>query len=834
MAHNKTLAAQLYGEFRDFFPENRVEYFVSYYDYYQPESYIPSKDQYIEKDAYINPKIEQMRLAATASLSSRKDVIVVASVSCIYGLGNPENFQSMGFELKVGEKISRRGMLTKLIDILYERNDIELAPGRFRVKGDTIDLIPGYFNDIIRIELFGDEVDRISEIDRITGKRKEALDYFYVYPARHYVIPEEDKKSAIQSILAELEERLPQLGMIEAHRLKQRTLHDMEMIEETGSCKGIENYSRHFDGRQPGQQPYCLLDYFPKDFLLVIDESHQTLPQIHGMYKGDMSRKKSLVDYGFRLPSAYDNRPLRFEEFERYMKNVIFVSATPGAYELAHSGPPVQQIIRPTGLLDPEVEVRPIEGQVRDAMMEIEKVVQRKERALVTTLTKRLAEELTDYLSSHGIKARYANPTGAHQTFSTAGRIDASNPFFQDLGTNGRTCFTCHRPESGWTMTPAGIRERFEASAGRDPIFRTNDGSNSPDADVTSVEARRIAYGMLLTKGLIRVGIGIPPDAEFTLESVDDPYGFASSHELSLFRRPPPSANLKFLSTVMWDGRETFPGQTIDFDLLDQSNGATTGHAQGIPLSTQQRREIVDFETGLFTAQVYDVAAGDLGTQGAKGGPRNLSKQEFYIGINDPLGLNPTGTPFSPVVFTNFAAWARPRSSHGGDDDGEDEGRTAARLAVARGEDLFNGKRINITGVKGLNDDLGIAVIPGTCTTCHDSPNVGNHSVAAPLDIGLTDASRRTPDMPLYTLRNKATGQTIQTTDPGRALITGKWRHIGRFKGPILRALAARAPYFHNGSAATLTDVVRFYDERFGIGFTEQEISDLVAFLRVQ
>ena len=407
MAHNKTLAAQLYGEFRDFFPENRVEYFVSYYDYYQPESYIPSKDQYIEKDAYINPKIEQMRLAATASLSSRKDVIVVASVSCIYGLGNPENFQSMGFELKVGEKISRRGMLTKLIDILYERNDIELAPGRFRVKGDTNDLIPGYFNDIIRIELFGDEVDRISEIDRITGKRKEALDYFYIYPARHYVIPEEDKKSAIQSILAELKERLPQLGMIEAHRLKQRTLHDMEMIEETGSCKGIENYSRHFDGRQPGQQPYCLLDYFPKDFLLVIDESHQTLPQIHGMYKGDMSRKKSLVDYGFRLPSAYDNRPLRFEEFERYMKNVIFVSATPGPYELAHSGPPVQQIIRPTGLLDPQVEVRPIEGQVRDAMMEIEKVVQRKERALVTTLTKRLAEELTDYLSSHGIKARY-------------------------------------------------------------------------------------------------------------------------------------------------------------------------------------------------------------------------------------------------------------------------------------------------------------------------------------------------------------------------------------------------------------------------------------------
>lgn len=407
IAHNKTLAAQLYSEFKEFFPENRVEYFVSYYDYYQPESYIPSKDQYIEKDAYINPKIEQMRLSATASLASRQDVIVVASVSCIYGLGNPENFQGMGFELKVGDQISRREILTRLIDILYERNDLELTPGRFRVKGDTIDLIPGYFNDIIRIELFGDEVDRISEIDRLTGRRKEALDYFYVYPARHYVIPEEQKRSAIQSILAELEERLPELGMIEAHRLKQRTLHDMEMIEETGSCKGIENYSRHFDGRRPGQQPYCLLDYFPDDFLLIIDESHQTLPQIHGMYKGDKSRKKSLVDYGFRLPSAYDNRPLRFEEFEHYMKKVIFVSATPGPYELARSAQVVEQIIRPTGLLDPEVEVRPIEGQVRDAMREIKKVVERKDRALVTTLTKRLAEELTDYLSRNGIKARY-------------------------------------------------------------------------------------------------------------------------------------------------------------------------------------------------------------------------------------------------------------------------------------------------------------------------------------------------------------------------------------------------------------------------------------------
>lgn len=433
----------------------------------------------------------------------------------------------------------------------------------------------------------------------------------------------------------------------------------------------------------------------------------------------------------------------------------------------------------------------------------------------------------------HDFLEPFVNPTGAARTFTASGHIDTDNPFFQSLGTNGRTCFSCHRPESAWTITPAGVRARFEATGGLDPIFRTNDGSVSPSADVSTVEARRIAYGMLLSKGLIRVGIGIPAGAEFTLEAVDDPYGFASSHELSLFRRPPPSTNLRFLSTVMWDGRETFAGQTIDFDLLDQANGATTGHAQGIPLSAQQRRDIVDFEMGLFTAQVYDVAAGDLGTQGAKGGPKNLSKQDFFIGINDPLGQNPKGAAFDPVVFTTFAPWSRLRSSHGGDDEEEDEGRAAARQAVVRGEDLFNTRRINITGVKGLNDDLGMAVIPGTCTTCHDTPNAGNHSVAAPLDIGLTDASRRTPDMPLYTLRNKVTGETVRTTDPGRALVTGRWKHIGRFKGPVLRALAARAPYFHNGSAATLADVVRFYDDRFGLGLTEQEISDLVAFLRV-
>ena len=407
IAHNKTLAAQLYNEFKEFFPDSRVEYFVSYYDYYQPESYIPSKDQYIEKDALINPKIEQMRLAATASLLSRRDVIVVASVSCIYGLGNPENFQKMGFEVHLGYHISRREILSRLVDILFERNDIDLAPGRFRVKGDTIDLVPGYFNDIIRIELFGEEIDRISEVDRQTGQVKEELRYFFIYPARHYVIPEEEQKAAMASIMAELEERLPEPGMIEAHRLKQRTLHDLEMISETGSCKGIENYSRHFDRRLPGEAPYCLLDYFPDDFLLVIDVSHQTLPQLRAMYNGDRSRKKSLVDYGFRLPSACDNRPLRFEEFERHMKNAIFVSATPGDYELERSAQVVEQIIRPTGLLDPLVEIRPIDGQVRDVMAEIRKVVAAGERTLVTTLTKRLAEELTDFLAQNDIRARY-------------------------------------------------------------------------------------------------------------------------------------------------------------------------------------------------------------------------------------------------------------------------------------------------------------------------------------------------------------------------------------------------------------------------------------------
>ena len=406
IAHNKTLAAQLYNEFKSFFPENRVEYFVSYYDYYQPESYIPKRDLYIEKDAQINPKIEQMRLAATASILSRPDTIIVASVSCIYGLGNPANFQGMGFEVKIRDRVRRDDIIRRLVEIQFERNDIELAPGRFRVKGDTIDIVPGYFNNIIRIELFGDEVDRISEIDRNSGQRLETMDYFFVYPARHFVAPEEEKERAIVSIEEELEEWLPGLGMLESHRLRQRTLYDIDMIRETGTCKGIENYSRHFDGRKAGEQPYCLLDYFPEDFLMVIDESHQTLPQVRGMYHGDYSRKKSLVDYGFRLPSAFDNRPLKFDEFSGYMRNVIFVSATPGDYELGRSSV-AEQIIRPTGLVDPAVEVRPIEGQIPDVIAEIRATIDRGDRILLTTLTKRLAEELSEYLAEQGIKTRY-------------------------------------------------------------------------------------------------------------------------------------------------------------------------------------------------------------------------------------------------------------------------------------------------------------------------------------------------------------------------------------------------------------------------------------------
>jgi len=407
IAHNKTLASQLYSEFKEFFPENRVEYFVSYYDYYQPESYIAEKDQYIEKDADINPKIEQMRLSATASLLSRSDVIVVASVSCIYSVGDPKDFSKLGYELRKEQIVRRKDIIEQLVDMQYERNDMDLQPGRFRVKGDTIDIIPGYYNNIIRIELFGEEIDRITEIDKITGETKDFMDYFYLFPAKHFVVDEYKKESAVESIKEELENRLPDLDMIESHRLKQRTLYDIEMIEETGFCKGIENYSRHFDGRKPGEKPFCLLDYFPDDFLLIIDESHRTIPQIHGMHRGDYSRKKSLIEYGFRLPSAFDNRPLKFTEFKEYMNNVIFVSATPGDYELNVSGKVVEQIIRPTGLVDPKVEIKPIKNQIPDLINEIHKTISRNERVLVTTLTKKLAEELSEYLAEKDIKTRY-------------------------------------------------------------------------------------------------------------------------------------------------------------------------------------------------------------------------------------------------------------------------------------------------------------------------------------------------------------------------------------------------------------------------------------------
>ena len=415
------------------------------------------------------------------------------------------------------------------------------------------------------------------------------------------------------------------------------------------------------------------------------------------------------------------------------------------------------------------------------------------------------------------------NATGVGRTVTPTGSIDTGNPFFRSIGTNGRACVSCHVASQGWTVTPDALQRRFVSTGGLDPVFRPNDGSVSPLADVSTIEARRAAYGMLLRRGLIRVGIGVPATAEFELSAVDDPYGYASAAELSLFRRPLPAANLGFLSAVMWDGRETLAGMTIGQDLAHQANDATEGHAQAaIPLTDEQRAEIVDFESGLFFAQALDFDAGLLNLAGAKGGPRELSETAFHLGINDTLGADPGGQAFNPEAMNLFAAWAGLTGNRVNE----------ARAAVARGEDLFNHKAIAIAGVRGLNDALGAPVIGGTCTTCHNTPDVGNHSVSLPLDIGLTDASRRTPDMPLYTLRNKNTGETIQTTDPGRALITGKWKDVSRFKGPILRGLAARAPYFHNGFAGSLPEVVDFYDGRFAIGFTAQEKADLVAFLR--
>ena len=410
LAHNKTLAAQLYNEFKTFFPHNRVEYFVSFYDYYQPESYIPQTDQYIEKDSQINEYIERMRLSATASLLSRKDVIVVASVSCIYGLGNPKNYLGMGFELEEGMSLSRNDLMSKLIDAQYERNDLELLSGRFRVKGGTIDVVLGYERNILRIELDENKIERISILNKDTSAVEQRLKYYHLFPARHFVTPESETILAMEQIRKELENRLPQLGIVESHRLKQRTMYDLELMKTIGYCKGIENYSRHFDGRKEGEPPYCLLDYFGDDFLIVIDESHQTIPQLNGMYNGDRQRKQTLVDYGFRLPSALDNRPLKFSEFEKkYLnkENVIFVSATPDKYERAHSKNFVEQIIRPTGLVDPEVTIKPTKNQMEDVLKEIDGVIKNGHRVLITALTKKLAEEMADFFASKGIKSRY-------------------------------------------------------------------------------------------------------------------------------------------------------------------------------------------------------------------------------------------------------------------------------------------------------------------------------------------------------------------------------------------------------------------------------------------
>ena len=412
LAHNKTLAAQLCAEFKEFFPHNAVEYFVSYYDYYQPEAYIPHTDTFIEKDSAVNEEIDRLRLAATASLMERRDVIVVSSVSCIYGLGEPEDFAKMMVSLRVGATMERDELLKKLVAIRYERNDIAFERNMFRVRGDTVEIFPAYWKDsAIRVEFFGDEIDRISEINVVTGAPIRRLNTIPVWPATHYVTPKEKMDAAIQEIYKELEERVAYFEregkLIEAQRIKQRTMYDVEMMQELGYCTGIENYSRVIEGRPAGSPPHTLLDYFPKDFVLFIDESHVTLPQVRAMYNGDRARKTSLVDYGFRLPCAFDNRPLKFEEFQKRLNQVVYVSATPGEYERERSGQIVEQVIRPTGLLDPKIEVRPVEGQIDDLIGEINNRTARKERVLVTTLTKKMAEDLTAYLTNAGIKVRY-------------------------------------------------------------------------------------------------------------------------------------------------------------------------------------------------------------------------------------------------------------------------------------------------------------------------------------------------------------------------------------------------------------------------------------------
>ena len=412
LAHNKTLAAQLYGEFKEFFPENAVEYFVSYYDYYQPEAYVPSSDTYIAKDSAINDEIDKLRLSATAAMSERKDVIIISSVSCIYGLGSPQEFQDMMISLRPGMTKDRDEVIRELIDIQYTRNEMDFHRSTFRVRGDTLEIFPANSSDTaVRVEFFGDEIDRISEIDVLTGEIKCQLAHIGIFPASHYVVPAEQIQKAAIAIEEELKERVDYFKsedkLLEAQRISERTNFDIEMMKETGFCSGIENYSRHLSGLEPGQPPYTLLDYFGDDFLLIIDESHKTVPQVGAMYAGDQNRKQTLVDYGFRLPSAKDNRPLSFEEFENKLDQVLFVSATPGDYEYDHELLRAEQIIRPTGLLDPKVEVRPVEGQIDDLISEITKETSRKNKVLITTLTKRMAEDLTQYMKDVGIRVRY-------------------------------------------------------------------------------------------------------------------------------------------------------------------------------------------------------------------------------------------------------------------------------------------------------------------------------------------------------------------------------------------------------------------------------------------
>jgi cytochrome c peroxidase len=433
-----------------------------------------------------------------------------------------------------------------------------------------------------------------------------------------------------------------------------------------------------------------------------------------------------------------------------------------------------------------------------------------------------VAQARQDIVSSDLTKV-YTNPSGSHQTFSSTGNVDTTNPFFQSLGTNGRACVSCHQPAQSWGISPTEVQARFQSTNGTDPIFRLVDGSNAPNLPVTTLAQRQSAYSMLMNRGVIRIGLPIPANAEFDLTLTEDPYHFASATELSLFRRPLPSTNLKFLATVMWDGRESVPGNTVAMNLATQSNDATLGHAQGaVPLTDAQRQAIVGFETALFTAQITDNRAGDLRVAGALGGPVNLSNQVFHIGINDVLGADPAGTPFSTHVFNIYDAWITQTGN----------AQAAARASIARGQNIFNARQFTISGVRGVNDVVGVANLPGTCTTCHDAPNAGDHSVALPLDLGLTDPDKfNTDTTPRYTLRNKTTGEVIRTSDPGRSLVDGKWAHVATFKGPILRGLASRAPYFHNGFGATLPDVVKFYDTRFHIGLDAGSAADLAAFL---